>query len=94
MLAGVPLIPLALMGSLTLGFYVISRFKKLWSLLVTAVILAMIPLLITYTFKGSPDKAALLSAVITAVIGALSEAVAQLIKEKPGVTSSASLRSD
>jgi hypothetical protein len=93
MLEGVPLIPLALMGSLTLGFYVISRFKKLWSLLVTAVILAMIPLLITYVFKGSPDKAALLSAVITAVIGALSDAVAQLVKEKPGVTSSASLRS-
>jgi hypothetical protein len=86
MMAGMPLIPLALIGALTLGFYVLSHLKKLRSLLVTALLLALIPLLITYTLKGSTDEAALLSAVITAAIGALADAIAQLVKEKPGAT--------
>lgn len=87
MLLYAPLIPVALLVAMALGFMVVSRLRKLVGLLTTAVLLAAIPPVITYALglDEVSDQAVLISSIVSAVIGVIPTAIAELVKEKPSL---------
>jgi hypothetical protein len=85
MLVGTALIPIALIVALSLGFMVLSRFRKAAGVLTTGLLLAVVPPVITYAFHGSVGNVVLISSVVTAAIGVLPSAIAELIKQKPNL---------
>ena len=85
MMLGTALIPIALAAALSLGFIILTRFKKFAGVLATALLLAVVPPVITYALNGSAGKIVLISSVVTAAIGVLPSAIAELVKQKPNL---------
>lgn len=85
MIAEVLLVPVALGAVLALAFIILSWFKKFVGILATGLLLAVVPPLITYAMQGSVGNVVLISSIVTAAIGALPAAVAELIRQKPGI---------
>jgi hypothetical protein len=85
MLVGTAFIPIALIATLSLAFIVLSRFKKFAGVLATGLLLAVVPPVITYVLHGSVGNVVLISSVVTAAIGVLPSAIAELIKQKPNL---------
>jgi hypothetical protein len=85
MMLGTALIPIALTAAISLGFMILSRLKKLASVLTTALLLAVVPPLITYALHRSVSNVVLISSVVTAAVGVLPSAIAELVKQKPNL---------
>jgi hypothetical protein len=85
MIIGAALLPAALVVALMLGFAVLARLNRLVGVLATTLILAVVPPLITYAVRGSVGNTVLLSSLVTAAIGAISSAVAELIRHEPSI---------
>jgi hypothetical protein len=88
MIVGTALIPMALVTTLMFGFVVLSRFNRLAGVLATGVLLAVVPPLITYALRGSVGNTVLVSSLITAAVGVLPSAIAELIRQKPSLSDS------
>lgn len=85
MLIGSALAPVILGIALALGFMILSRFRKLVGILVTGILLATVPPLISYALHGSAGNVVLISSIVAAAIGVLPGAVAEIIKQEPGI---------
>jgi hypothetical protein len=83
MLVGTAVIPIALVAALGLGFIILSRFRRFAGVLATGLLLAAVPPLIAYMLRGSVGTVVFVSSIVTAAIGALPAAIAELIKQKP-----------
>jgi hypothetical protein len=83
MVYGSFLVQIGLILAVVLGFFVLSRFRSFTSILLTATLAAVLPIVITYVIKGASDRTAIISAVITAAIAVIPEAIAELVKHKP-----------
>ncbi len=83
MLVATASMPLAFLVALMLGFTVLARFQQFIGVLVSGLIMAAIPPLITYIVRGSPGTAVVVTSLITGAIGAVSTAIAEAIKERP-----------
>jgi hypothetical protein len=59
--------------------------KKFAGILVTGVLLAVVPPLLTYAWRGSAGNVVLISSIATAVVGTLPAAIAELIKQRPDI---------
>jgi hypothetical protein len=85
MLIGSVLAPAVLGIALALGFIILSRFKKFVGILATGILLAIVPPLISYALHGSAGNVVLISSIVAAAIGVLPGAVAEIIKQEPGI---------
>jgi hypothetical protein len=85
MLLGTALIPMVLIASLSLGFMVLARLRKFAGILATGLLLAVVPPVLTYAIHGSVGNVVLISSVVTAAIGVLPSAIAELVKQKPNL---------
>ena len=81
MIAEVLLVPVALVAVLALAFIILSRVKKFAGFLATGVLLAVVPPLITYALHGSVGNVVLISSIVTAAVGALPAAIAELVRQ-------------
>jgi len=85
MLVGTVLIPVALVTALGIGFLILSRFRRFAGVLLTGLLLAVVPPLLTYALRGSVGATVLISSIVTAAIGVLPSAIAEVMKQKPNL---------
>ena len=86
MLLGTVLLPLGLSLAVLFGFWLFTQFNRFLALAVTAILAAVVPSVLAYAMGLESPQAIAFTALVTAAVGSIPIAVAELIKKQPAAT--------
>lgn len=86
MLLGTVLLPLGLSLAVLFGFWLFTQFNRFLALTVAAVLTAIVPSLLAYAMGVESPQTIAITALVTAAVGSIPIAVAELIKKQPAAT--------
>ncbi|MFK4804660.1 hypothetical protein ACI3KX_02225 [Microbacterium sp. ZW CA_36] len=86
MLLGTALIPLGMSLAVLFGFWLFTQFNRFLALAMAAVLTAIVPSVLAYALGVESAQTVAITALVTAAVGSVPIAVAELIKKQPAAT--------
>jgi hypothetical protein len=83
MLLGTALIPLGMSLAVLFGFWLFTQFNRFLALAMAAVLTAIVPSVLAYALGVESAQTVAVTALVTAAVGSIPIAVAELIKKQP-----------
>ncbi|MEV4687454.1 hypothetical protein [Microbacterium sp. LWH3-1.2] len=91
MLLGTVLLPFGLSLAVLFGFWLFTQFNRFLALAMAAILTAILPSVLAYALGVESPQTIALTALVTAAVGSIPIAVAELIKKQPAATVPAQL---
>jgi hypothetical protein len=86
MLLGTALLPLGMSLAVLFGFWLFTQFNRFLALAMAAILTAIVPSVLAYALGIESARTVAITALVTAAVGSIPIAVAELIKKQPAAT--------
>ena len=86
MLLGTALLPLGMSLAVLFGFWLFTQFNRFLALAMAAILTAIVPSVLAYVLGVESARTVAITALVTAAVGSIPIAVAELIKKQPAAT--------
>ena len=86
MLLGTALLPLGISLAVLFGFWLFTQFNRFLALAMAAILTAIVPSVLAYALGVESARTVAITALVTAAVGSIPIAVAELIKKQPAAT--------
>lgn len=86
MLLGTALLPLGMSLAVLFGFWLFTQFNRFLALAMAAILTAVVPSVLAYVLGVESARTVAITALVTAAVGSIPIAVAELIKKQPAAT--------